>query len=217
VNLLFDLDGTLTDPAVGITTCLQHALRALDRPVPAAETLCRFVGPPIRETFAELLATRDEALIAGAVRLYRGRFAPIGMFENEVYPEVPPALETLNGRGHRMWVVTAKPVVYATAVLEHFALRSYFEGVHGPELAEVDRDKADLVREVLERERLVKGSTLMIGDRIHDIRAARKNGLAVVGVRWGYGTDEELRDGAPDAIVASVPELLAFIDARERR
>jgi phosphoglycolate phosphatase len=99
LNIFFDLDGTLTDPGIGITRCIQHALVKLGRPAPDSDACRRFVGPPLQGTFAELLETEDEILLAEAIRLYRERFAPIGMFENSVYPDVPSGLEALRRGG----------------------------------------------------------------------------------------------------------------------
>ncbi len=129
MNILFDLDGTLTDSGPGITRCLQHALTRLGRPAPAASALRRFVGPPLHETFAELLETRDAALVDGAVRLYRERFEETGMFENEMYPGVLEGLECLSRQGHRMWVATSKPAIYADRIVDHFGVHRRAVGV----------------------------------------------------------------------------------------
>ena len=109
MNILFDLDGTLTDPGIGITRCIQHALTSLGRPVPSQELLCRYIGPPLQGTFAELLETEETAIVAEAIRIYRERFVTTGMFENSVYPEVPAGLKSLRNDGHRLWVATSKP------------------------------------------------------------------------------------------------------------
>jgi phosphoglycolate phosphatase len=209
MNLLFDLDGTLTDPVVGITRCIQHALVRLGREPPPAAALARFVGPPLRGTFAELLGTADEELVARAIACYRERFAPVGMFENEIYPDVADGLDRLAARGHRLWVVTSKPRVYAARIAEHFGLAGRFSGVYGSELDGSYTDKADLVRVVLAREQLSPAETWMIGDRGQDVRGGRANGVRTAGVLWGYGSDEELRAAEPDLLVASMAELVA--------
>jgi phosphoglycolate phosphatase len=209
VNLLFDLDGTLTDPVVGITRCMQHALLRLGRDAPASHGLAQFVGPPLRGTLAALLSTTDDALIARAIALYRARFVAAGMFENEVYPGVAEALEQLAAGGHRLWVVTSKPEIYARQIIGHFGLSSWFRQIYGSELDGRNADKADLVRVVLDREGLAPGQTWMIGDRAQDVRGGRLNGTRTAGVLWGYGTEQELRAEAPDILLASMADLVA--------
>jgi len=212
LRLLFDLDGTLTDPGLGITRCLQHAIARLGRPVPPAETLRRFVGPPLRATFMELIGA--EGQLDDAIALYRERFTAIGMFENDVYPDVVAGLQRLHGDGHRMWVVTSKPRVYAERILAHFNLAHWFEGVYGSELSGANADKGDLIRHALAAERFGSPGPWMVGDRIHDVEAARRNGLAAIAVLWGYGTESELRDARPDHVVASMQELCELVAAQ---
>jgi phosphoglycolate phosphatase len=211
LNILFDLDGTLTDSGEGITRCIEHALVRLGRTAPPLEALRRFVGPPLHETFAELLESPDRALVDEAITLYRERFVPTGMFENSLYPAVASALEALQRDGHRLWVVTSKPTVYAERIVQHFGLDRWLERVYGSELSGENGDKRRLIREVLSREALVPRETWMVGDRMHDVRGARENGLRSVGVLWGYGREDELRAARPDGIVASMPELCAFL------
>jgi phosphoglycolate phosphatase len=207
MNLLFDLDGTLTDPGVGITRCIQHALRTMGRAVPATPDLLRFVGPPLRGTFAELLRTSDAEQVEDAIRIYRDRFTAVGMFENQVYAEVPEAVGDLRGAGHRLWVVTSKPHVYARRIVDHFGLGAAFESVYGSELSGANVDKADLIRVVLHEEKLDAGETWMIGDRAQDILGARSNGVASIAALWGYGTEDELRGASPDWMATSITEI----------
>lgn len=217
MNVLFDLDGTLTDPGPGITRCIQHALVSLGRPAPATESLLRFVGPPLQQSFAEILETQDEAAVAEAVRLYRERFVASGMFENRVYPDVPLGLAALKRAGHRLWVVTSKPHVFARRIVEHFGLSGLFEEVYGSELSGENADKTDLLREVLAREAIRPEDACMIGDRALDVLAARAHGVEAVAVLWGYGSPEELAAAAPDRVVASMLELCEHIGQRARR
>lgn len=216
MDILFDLDGTLTDPVVGITRCIQHALVSLGRAAPDLDGLRRCVGPPLQDSFAELLETTDEALLADAIRLYRERFKPVGMFENSVYPDVPEGLETLRAQGHRLWVATSKPHVFAREIVEHFGLARFFERVHGSELSGVNADKGELIRYVLAEEGISPGHAWMVGDRMHDVLGARRNGVEAIGVLWGYGSEEELRAAAPRRIVASMAELCEAIQMERR-
>jgi phosphoglycolate phosphatase len=213
MDLLFDLDGTLTDPARGITLCLQHALLELGRQPPPVEHLRRYIGPPLRGTFVELLATDESAVIDAAIAHYRERFSPIGLYENEVYPDVPKGLADLRDAGHRLWVVTSKPEVYARRIVEHFDLISLFQGVYGSELSGKNAEKADLIAHTLRRERLDPARAWMIGDRALDISGGRANGTGTVGVLWGYGSEEELMKADPHILVDSMATLAACVEA----
>lgn len=208
-DLLFDLDGTLTDPALGITLCFQHALRAMGREPPEAARLLRYIGPPLRAGLAELLATEEAAVIERAITHFRDRFSSTGMYENEVYPDVPAGLAALRAAGHRLWVVTSKPEVYASEIVRHFGLAAHFEQVYGPDLAGRFARKADLLAHVIAREGLDPQDTWMIGDRSMDIHAGRANGTRTMGVAWGYGSEDELRDAGADRLVPSMASLLA--------
>lgn len=214
-ELLFDLDGTLTDPAVGITSCIQHALVRLGRPAPPAASLRRFIGPPLRATFAELLD--DEGPIADeALAYYRDRFTAIGMFENGVYPDIVTGLSSLRAGGHRLWVVTSKPEVYARRIVDHFELKDFFHDVYGSGLDGQRADKAELIAHVLAHEHLDARRTWMIGDRGHDIDGGRATGVRTIGVAWGYGPLEELQLARPDFIASSMADLVGYLDRVER-
>jgi phosphoglycolate phosphatase len=211
MDLLFDLDGTLTDSARGITLCLRHALLALGRPAPPLEDLRHYVGPPLRATFADLLATDERAVIEAAVAHYRERFSAVGLYENEPYRDVPEGLATLREAGHRLWVVTSKPEPYARRIVEHFGLALLFRGVYGSELSGERADKTELIAHVLGSEQLDPARTRMIGDRAEDIRGGRANGTGTIGVLWGYGSEAELRKAEPDVIVDSMAGLSAHV------
>src|SRR5262245_44501584 len=148
----------------------------LGRVAPETNKLSKFIGPPLRGTFAELLSTRDEGIIARAIALYQERFAVVGIFENEVYPDVMSGLDDLRADGHRLWVVTSKPVVFARRIIRHFGLDSSFHEIYGSELDGRNATKADLIRVVLGKEGMAPGNTWMIGDRAEDIRGGRVNG-----------------------------------------
>lgn len=216
MDLFFDLDGTLTDPAEGITLCLRHALLALERQAPPHQQLRRYIGPPLRGTFAELLATEESAVIEAAVVHYRERFSAVGLYENEVYPDVRNGLAALREAGHRLWVVTSKPRVYACRIVEHFELTSLFQGVYGSELSGKNADKVHLIGHVLECERLHPAGVWMIGDRAADIAGGRANGTGTIGVLWGFGCEEELMNAEPDFIVNSMAGLSACVEAARR-
>jgi phosphoglycolate phosphatase len=210
MGLLFDLDGTLTDPGPGITRCIQHALARLGRRSPRAAHLTWCIGPPLKESLARLLETSDAALTEDALALYRERYASVGMFENAVYPEVREGLAQLSGAGHRLWVATSKPHVYARRILAHFGLLELFVDVYGSELSGERAEKASLLRHVLAVEAFERPPT-MVGDRRHDVEGAHANGLRAIGVLWGYGSEAELRAAGADALVASMPELVSCV------
>jgi phosphoglycolate phosphatase len=208
-TLLFDLDGTLTDPRPGIVGCLRHALDRLGRPCPDEDVLAACIGPPLRSSFATLLDTRDGALIEEATRLYRERFGVVGLFENRVYDGVPEMLARL--RGGRLLVATSKMAEFAERIVAHFNLAPYFSGIYGAEPGGRFDDKAELLAHLLRREALAPEATIMIGDRAFDIVAARANGLRAVGVLWGYGSERELREAGAEQLCAKPAELPAVI------
>jgi phosphoglycolate phosphatase len=211
-NILFDLDGTLTDPAEGIIKCYQYSLGRLNKQCPPPEELAAFIGPPIRATFAAALQSSDTSLIEQAVSLYRERFSTIGLFENKVYEGVPKMLEELQTRGYKLFVATSKPEVFAERVLSHFSLDSYFIKVHGNELNGRLDDKAELVSELLTQYRLRPEESVMVGDRRHDIAAAKGNRMSSIGVTYGYGSEEELVEAGADRICHNPAELVSLID-----
>ena len=191
-NVFLDLDGTLTDPATGITNCIAYALTRVDVAAPSPNDLHFAIGPPLRGSFATLLKTNDTVLIEQAMVLYRERFAETGLFENIVYNGVPEMLADLKMRNYRLLLATAKPHVYARRILAHFNLATPFDGIYGSELDGTRQHKGDLLRYLLERENIDPSSAVMIGDRHHDIDAARVHGCRAIGVTYGYGSVEEL-------------------------
>lgn len=207
-HVLLDLDGTLTDPAVGITRSIAHALAGLGRAVPAYAELRRFIGPPLAESFHVLLDTTDESLVGEAIALYRARFAAIGLYENEVCAGIPEVLRALRERGLRLWVATSKPVIYSIEIVRHFGLAEFFQGVHGSELDGTRTHKRDLIAHLLDVEKIPPRRATMVGDRSHDVVGARANGVAAIGVLWGYGTREELAAAGAGAIVEQPADLV---------
>jgi phosphoglycolate phosphatase len=206
-HLLLDLDGTLTDSREGITRCYMHALREMGREPLSAAELERFIGPPTRIVMRELLGTDDAALIERAVRIYRERFATIGLFENALYPGILDALTELRSRGLSLFVCTSKPEVYAVRILEHFRADYYFQHVYGCELDGTRSEKAEVIAYALEREQIAPETAIMIGDRRHDIEGAHSNRVRAIGVLYGFGSAEELTKAGADALCASVAEL----------
>ncbi|OGR15395.1 MAG: HAD family hydrolase [Desulfobacterales bacterium RIFOXYA12_FULL_46_15] len=215
MNLLFDLDGTLTNPFQGITNCISYALERMGRPSPPGEELIWCIGPPLKNSFAKLLATDDMALAEKALAFYRERFGSVGLFENEVYDGIPEALETLKAKGHALYLSTAKPRVYAERIMDHFGLTRYFKHLHGAELDGTRNDKTSLISHILKTESIPVSETVMIGDRKYDMIGAKENDICGFGVLWGYGTKDELEISGASAFIKTPYNLAAAFNIKE--
>ena len=208
--LLFDLDGTLTDPKLGITTCVQYALHSFGIEEPDLDKLEPFIGPPLKDSFMQFY-NMDEKQAEAAVDKYRERFQDIGLFENEIYAGIKEMLRTLKKKGMHLAVASSKPTVFVERILEHFKIRKYFEVVVGSELDGRRVNKEEVVQEALSQ--LFAGGLVerdkvyMIGDRKFDIEGARAQGVESIGVSYGYGSIEELKEAKADYIVRTVGEL----------
>lgn len=212
--LLFDLDGTLTDPKLGITTCVQYALAHFGIDEPDLDKLEPFIGPPLKDSFMEFYQM-DETQAQAAVDKYRERFRDTGIFENKVYAGIPKMLQTLNARGLHLAVASSKPTVFVERILEHFDIAKYFKVVVGSELDGTRVEKDQVVEEALRQlfggKPVEKEKVYMIGDRRFDVEGARAQGVESVGVTYGYGSMEELKEAKADYIVRSVEELRKFL------
>jgi phosphoglycolate phosphatase len=209
--ILFDLDGTLSDPKVGITRSIQYALAGLNRPVPTDDDLTWCIGPPLRQSFATLLQTSDLALLTRAIDLYRDRFARVGLFENTLYPEIPDLLQKLRGAGYKCFVATSKPQIFAERIIEHFQLTTLFDGIYGSELDGIRSDKCELLHHIIQLEQLSPQTTMMIGDRKHDIIGAKRHNLTTIGVTYGYGSADELNAHGADYLAHTPTEILTLL------
>jgi phosphoglycolate phosphatase len=214
--VLFDLDGTLTDPKPGITKCIVYALERMGRPTPDADTLHWCIGPPLTRSFPLLLDDDDPDLVAEAIRLYRERFSEIGLYENRVYEGVPAMLRSLRTAGVRLFVATSKPTIFAVRILSYFELNAFFHAVYGSELDGTRADKADLIKYLLRIENLDGKSAVMVGDREHDVIGAHRCHLRAIGVRYGYAAEGELERVKADEI-CDLPEEVAPMALRMLR
>lgn len=208
MELFFDLDGTLIDSRPGILASMRHALTLLGREIPPDEALSRYIGPPTHDAFRELLGSNDPDLNARTIAIYRERYAKLGLFESSVFPGVREGLMALRDANHRLSVVTSKPQVYANTLIDHFELRQYFSRVFGSELSGERSNKVELIAHVLRSEGISPPNAWMLGDRLHDVLGAKRNGVRVAGVLWGYGSREELSDAGADRLFQSMPELV---------
>ena len=202
-HIYFDLDGTLTDPYEGITKCILYALDELGFPHPDDDYLYSCIGPPLWDTFPELVGNE---LTRKAVDLYRERFTDVGWKENVPYDGILDALESIASAGHTLFVATAKPHMHAARIINHFGMGDFFHNVYGSELDGTRATKTELLGFAIERN---PGDVerVMIGDRRHDLLGAINNNMTPVGVAWGYGSVDELeRAGA--SVIAESPSAL---------
>jgi phosphoglycolate phosphatase len=205
--VLFDLDGTLTDPGDGITRSVRYALESLGVEIPDRRRLEAFVGPPLLESF-QRLCDLDEPRARAAVGAYREYFAERGLYENEVYAGIPEILAELAAKACLVLVATSKPAELAERILRGFGLRPYFRDVVGPRLDDLHASKDDIVRAALSRvSNWRQREAVMVGDREHDVRGAQANAIDSIAVGYGYGSMEELQNARPTFHVGSVEEL----------
>jgi phosphoglycolate phosphatase len=192
MNILLDLDGTLTDPQEGILACLRHALDTIHQPIPDDDTLRLLMGPPLREGISHLLhCPAEDPWVDAAITAYRDRFSTVGLFENRLYDGILDALAMLVSHGP-LFVVTSKPRVFAERIVAHFGLDAYVQEVYGSELDGTRSDKGDLIAHALAQSGLAASETVMVGDRRYDIIGALRQQVWPVGVLWGYGSRQEL-------------------------
>jgi len=214
-TILFDLDGTLTDPKVGITKSIAYALKSFGIEVKDLDSLCDFIGPPLRVSFKKYFGFSDQDCIR-AIEKYREYFRETGLYENTVYPGIDNLLKNLKGKNKKLFVATSKPTIFAIRILEHFNLLRYFDYVAGSELDGSRESKSDVIRFVLQQ----NGQTnltdvVMVGDREHDVIGAKENNIDIIGVLYGYGGREELEKSGATYIAGTVEELSELLNASE--
>lgn len=204
--VIFDLDGTLTQSEEGIWNCVRYAAEQMHRPEPDADTLRRFIGPPLKYSFQAYMGmSEDDA--AEATRIYRERYVQVGLFENRVYPGIRRLLRMLKAQGCWIGVATGKPQVPTERILEHFGLSKFMNAVAGPS-GDHGAEKEDLIRRALPEE---YGEAWMVGDRHFDMEGARKVGIRALGVGYGYGSEEELREAGCTAYAATVQDVIDLL------
>ncbi|UNK21256.1 HAD family hydrolase [Paenibacillus sp. N3/727] len=206
-NVLFDLDGTLTDPKIGITKSVQYALAKFGIHEPDLTKLEFFIGPPLQNTFMETYSfSSDKAW--KAVEYYREYFRDHGIYENKLYGGMLEVLELLRSQGRTLFVATSKPSVFAHMILSHFQMDSFFTFVSGAELDGTRSDKSEIIKHIIDNYRLDPSDTVMIGDRKHDLIGAHNNNVHSIAVSFGYGSEEELMAADPTYLIHTVQELL---------
>lgn len=209
-NILFDLDGTISDPKEGITKSIAYALEQMDKKAPPLEELAEYIGPPLRQTFEILLETTDREQTERGITLYRQRYntAGKGMTENYLYQNIPEILSALQGKGKRLYIATSKAQSIAAKIIDHFALGNIFHAVYGASLDGTRSDKGELLEYILLQEGITPDDAVMVGDRKHDIIGATKNNLKSIGVLWGYGSQEELRTANATVLCNTPKDML---------
>lgn len=205
-NILFDLDGTLTDPMLGITKSVQFALHSFGISEPSLEKLTPFIGPPLKDSFKSFYHFDDEQA-EKALQKYREYFSEAGIFENKVYKGIPRLLQALKGAGKRLFLATSKPEVYAERILKHFSLDSFFDFTGGSLLDGRRVKKDEVIQYVLHEQKIPHDTAIMVGDRSFDIEGGHKAGIKTVGVLYGYGSYAELTQAKADYLAATVTEL----------
>ena len=207
--ILFDLDGTLTDPKVGITTCCQYGLRAVGVDVPDLKELEQFIGPPLLPAFQEVYGLDEEQALK-AIDKFRERFQSVGLYENELLPGVPQMLRTLKEHGKILATASSKPEVFVKRILQYFSIDSWFDEIVGSTMDEKHAGKAEVIGEALRRLGCAdadRDSILMVGDRMHDVEGAAALNIRTVGVTFGYGSRSELEQAGAWRIVDTMEEL----------
>ncbi len=207
--VLFDLDGTLTDPKIGITKSVQYALTKLGIDPPSPDALTPFIGPPLHVTFAQRYQM-DPAVVSQAVAHYREYFSVRGMYENHMYEGIPTLLRELRTGPRRLVVATSKPAVFAEKILDHFGIRVFFDDVVGSHLDGTRSTKTEVIACALERYPGVRDA-VMIGDRVQDVIGAQDNAIDSIGVTYGYGTPAELSEAHPTYLANTLDEIGRFV------
>jgi phosphoglycolate phosphatase len=209
--VLFDLDGTLTDSAPGITGSMRFALAELGLPALDDATLRTFVGPPLADSLREVCRL-DDSQVQQVMAVYRERYTSLGMYENAVYPGIAQLLSALRDDGRRLAVATSKLESSAIAICDNFGLSGFFEAICGADLAGLHDSKTEIVAAALAAlGRPAVTEAVLVGDRLYDVVGARANGIAVIGVDWGYGLPGELAGAGATKIVADVDELAELL------
>lgn len=210
-SILFDLDGTLTDPGIGITNSVQYALKKWGITVSDRASLYKFIGPPLKESFEKFYGFSEEDS-KKAVEYYREYFRSKGIYENEVYPGVEDLLINLKIRNKTIILATSKPEEFATEILRFFHLDQYFDCIAGASMDGVRSKKTDVIRYALDKCSVSDlSSAVMVGDREYDISGAKQTGLDSIGVLFGYGSRKELEAAGATYIAETVEKIAELI------
>jgi len=212
-NILFDLDGTLTDPYLGITNSVKYALKKFNIFEEDENKLKQFIGPPLNQSFIEFYQfDKNKAQIA--VDYYREYYSEKGLRENELYEDVENLLQSIKSKNKICILATSKSKKFALEVLKYFEIENYFDEVVGSNLDGTLSGKEEIIKYIIENNKLDKAETIMAGDRKYDIIGANKNGIDSIAVLYGYGTKEELEESKPTYLCKSVMDILEIIEKK---
>jgi phosphoglycolate phosphatase len=208
--ILFDLDGTLTDPKVGITKAVQYALEKNNIKEDSLSTLEKFIGPPLKDSFMEFYSF-DEKKSLDSIQYFREYFKEKGIFENEIYLGIEDLLKKLKQNDYKIIVATSKPLVFAKTILKHFKIIEYFDLIVGSNLDGTLVDKGEIISYIIDYLKIKNlKEVIMIGDRKYDVIGAKKNNIDSIGVLYGYGSMEELKIANPNYMINSIDQLYEF-------
>jgi len=209
-NILFDLDGTLTDPYPGMAKSLGYALGKFGMSEDSADRIRRFIGPPLLRSFIDFYGF-DEERADMAVKYYREYYSEKGLYDNRLYDGVGRLLKGLKDAGRVCMIATSKPDRFAREVLRYLEIENYFDAVVGSSLDGALYEKEDIIKFAIESCGLDRAETVMVGDRKYDIIGARKNGIDSIAVAYGYGTAEELEESGPTRICENVMDIMGAV------
>ena len=205
-NILFDLDGTLTNPKEGIINSILYALNKIGIEENAPHELDSFIGPPLHESFQQRYDLTDSGA-AEIVVAYREYFSVKGLFENKLYDGITDVLESLHAQKYNLFVATSKPTIYSEQILEHFKLKNYFTEIIGSNVDNTRTDKTEIISHIVSTHSLKAHQSIMIGDTKFDMIGAKNNSMKAIGVTYGYGSIEELSFHQPDFLVNNCVEI----------
>ncbi len=209
-TILFDLDGTLIDSRIGITNSIRYSLNKMNIGAMKEETLLKFIGPPLQESF-RLYCGFEANRLEAAVQYYREYYSERGIFENTVYEGIRELLEELQRHKVKTFVATSKPTTYARRICDYYGMSEYFTQIEGSELNGTRTDKTELLHYIVNTYGIIKEQAIMIGDREHDIRGANNNQIVSIGVGYGYGSREELEESGASYNVEDQKELIDLL------
>jgi phosphoglycolate phosphatase len=205
--ILIDLDGTITDSQEGITKGIQYALGKMGINIEDLNSLRKHIGPPLRDSFMEY-GNFDKEKLEEVIGHYREYYGGKGIFENEVYAGMKEMFEKLSSAGKKLIVATSKPEAFAKKIIEHFDLAKYFTSICGSTMDGSREKKDDVIRYTLEKNHITElDQVVMVGDRFYDITGAKENGIASVGVLYGFGNRKELEEAGAGQIAETVKDL----------
>ncbi|MFN8012343.1 MAG: HAD hydrolase-like protein [Holophagaceae bacterium] len=205
-TICFDLDGTLVDPLLGVRNCVAKVCRQMDLPMPTEAEIRDWIGYGMRESLGRIPGLEDPARLEEALDRYLDAYREDGVFEHEVYEGAHLMLQRLKRQGHRIYIVSSKPGLFARRIAYQFDLNLIFDEIFGAELKGKWQPKTEVLARLVAQGTVAAGD-VFVGDRGDDMRAAKDHGLRAVGVTWGYGSKEELEAGGAEILLDSIPEL----------